>query len=166
MSQSIPTILFEDEFLLAINKPAGLVVHSDGRTSEPTLVEWVAEHYPALEGIGGLHTLDSERYVSRWGIVHRLDRETSGVILIAKEAQTFLDLQRQFVERKTEKVYHAITWGIFEQKEGTIDAPIGRSRGDFREWTVGANARGTLRSAITDYQVLAEHDGCSFVELI
>ena len=158
-------ILFEDEYLLAINKPAGLVVHADGRTAESTLVDWVKEHYPNLESIGGLHTLDSERYVPRWGIVHRLDRETSGVILIAKEAQTFLDLQRQFVERKTVKTYHAITWGRFSEKAGIIDDPIGRSRSDFRQWTVGADARGTLRPAITEYRVLAEHDDCTFVEL-
>lgn len=160
-----PTILFEDEQLVAINKPAGLVVHSDGRTTEPTLVDWVKEHYPMLEEIGGLHTLDSERYVPRWGIVHRLDRETSGVILIAKDQQIFLDLQRQFLERKTEKTYHAIAWGVFIEKAGIIDAPIGRSRSDFREWTVGSNARGTLRPAITSYRICAEKNECSFVEL-
>lgn len=165
LRQSIPTILFEDENLLVVNKPAGLVVHSDGRTTEPTLVDWVREHYPELEHIGGLHTLDSERYELRWGIVHRLDRETSGVILIAKEAQTFLDLQRQFLERKTKKTYHAITWGIFEKKEGIIDFPIGRSRHDFRQWSVAPEARGTLRQAITDYRILTEHEGCSFAEL-
>jgi len=165
MSQLIPTILFEDEFLLAINKPAGLVVHADGRTIEPTLVDWVKEYYPMLEMIGGLHTLDSARYVPRWGIVHRLDRETSGVILIAKDAQTFLDLQRQFLERKIVKTYHAITWGVFEQKEGMINFPIGRSRSDFREWTIAPNARGTLRPAQTFYRILSEHDGYSFAEL-
>lgn len=165
MSQITPTILYEDLHLLVINKPAGLVVHSDGRTTEATLSDWVKEKYPELKDVGGLHTLDSGRYVERWGIVHRLDRDTSGVLLIAKDAQTFLDLQRQFLERKIEKVYHAIVHGSLAEKAGRIDLSIGRDRADFRQWAVAPHARGTLRSAITDYIVLGEHDHCSFLEL-
>jgi 23S rRNA pseudouridine1911/1915/1917 synthase len=90
MENNIPKIIFEDDKLLVLNKPAGLVVHSDGRTIEHSLVEWIEQHYPELTDIGGLHTLDSGRYTSRHGIVHRLDRETSGVILVAKESDCFL----------------------------------------------------------------------------
>lgn len=158
-------IIYEDERLLAINKPAGLVVHADGRTEEPSLTDWVKTHYPSLEAVGGLHTLDSERYAARWGIVHRLDRATSGILLIAKDDVTFFELQRQFISRKIMKTYHAIVWGIFEQKQGIIDLPIGRSRDDFRKWAVAPEARGTLRAAMTEYAVLGEHDGCSFVVL-
>ena len=165
VSQSAPTILFEDARLLAINKPAGLVVHSDGRTEEPSLVDWVMEHYPELEEVGGLHTLDSGRYEKRWGIIHRLDRDTSGVLLIAKDAETFLDVQRQFIERKTEKTYHAIVWGTLPEKNGLIELPIGRSRVDFRQWAVAPIARGTLHPAITEYHVLGDYDGFTLVEL-
>lgn len=158
-------LLYEDKNLLVISKPAGLVVHSDGRTVEATLADWVKGKYPELKDIGGLHTLDSGRYSERWGIVHRLDRDTSGVLLVAKDAQTFLDLQRQFLERKIEKTYHAVVRGTMEDDEGTIDMPIGRNRADFRQWAVAPHARGTLRSAITDYKVLGEYDNCSFLEL-
>lgn len=165
MSQTDPVILFEDEHLLVINKPAGLVVHADGRTTEATLSDWVKERYPGLKDIGGLHTLDSGRYIERWGIVHRLDRDTSGVLLVAKDEQTFLDLQRQFLERKIEKTYHAIVRGMLEKDHGRIDMPIGRNRADFRQWAVAPHARGTLRPAVTDYAVLGEYDDHSFLEL-
>ncbi len=165
MSQSAPTILFEDAHIIAINKPAGLVVHSDGRTEEPSLVDWVKANYPTLEEVGGLHTLDSGRYEKRWGIVHRLDRDTSGVLLIAKDGDTFLDLQRQFIERKTDKTYHAIVWGTMPEKDGVIELPIGRSRVDFRQWAVAPIARGTLRPAITEYHVLGDYSGFTLVEL-
>jgi 23S rRNA pseudouridine1911/1915/1917 synthase len=84
MSPLEPAIIYEDNDLLVLNKPAGLVVHTDGRTEEATLVEWVLARYPTLADVGGLHTLDNERYVVRAGILHRLDRETSGIVLVAK----------------------------------------------------------------------------------
>lgn len=155
MSQLIPKILYEDQHLLAVNKPAGLVVHADGRTNESTLVDWVKEHYPELKDIGGLHTLDSERYVERYGIVHRLDRETSGVILIAKDDETFYFLQRQFLDHTIEKTYNAFVHGIPDPREGIIELPIGRSRSDFRRWTTGEDARGTQRSACTAYRTVS-----------
>lgn len=165
MSQVIPTILFEDAELLAVNKPAGLVVHADGRTTEPTLSDWVLEKYPELKEIGGFHTLDSARYASRAGILHRLDRETSGVILIAKNDETFYFLQRQFLDHSIEKTYTAIVEGTLDKKEGVIALPIGRSRSDFRQWTTGEDARGTLRTATTAYRVLNEGEGFSLLEL-
>lgn len=160
-----PTIIFEDEHLMVLNKPAGLVVHADGRTEEDTLTDWVMARHPDIVEVGGLHTLDSGRYVARHGIVHRLDRDTSGVIVIAKDDPTFFALQRQFIDRSTEKVYHAVVHGIFEEKEGVIDKAIGRNREDFRQWAVAPHARGTLRPAMTQYRVIAEHDGASFIEL-
>ncbi len=158
-------ILYEDEHLLAVDKPAGLVVHADGRTKEPTLTDWVLEKYPTLKDVGGLHTLDSGRYAPRAGILHRLDRETSGVILIAKDDETFYSLQRQFLDRSIEKTYHAFVAGELEKKEGIIELPIGRSRGDFRQWATGSEARGTLRDAKTAYRVLSEGGGSSLLEL-
>ena len=161
-----PTIIFEDDQLFAVNKPAGLVVHSDGRTEEPTLTEWVLQRYPLLRDIGGLHTLDMERYEPRSGILHRLDRETSGIILIAKNDETFYFLQRQFLDHTIKKTYLAFVEGILEKKSGTIDLPIGRSRSDFRRFATGDDARGTKRSSVTEYHVLSENDKYSFVELM
>lgn len=159
------TILYEDDQMLAVNKPAGLVVHSDLRTKEHTLTDWVIAHYPNLKDIGGLHTLDSERYVVRAGILHRLDRETSGVILIAKNDEAFYFLQRQFLDHTITKTYNAFVRGTPHEPSGTIELPIGRSRSDFRKWATGDDARGTLRSASTQYRIITSGEKFSFLEL-
>ncbi len=151
--------------MLAVAKPAGLVVHADGRTVEPSLVEWVHSKYPESQDIGGLHTLDGGRYVARYGVVHRLDRETSGVILIAKDDETFYFFQRQFLDHTIVKAYNAFVHGTPQPPEGDIVLPIGRSRSDFRRWTTGEDARGTLRDASTHYRVLESREKFSFVEL-
>ncbi len=158
------TIIYEDESVFAVNKPAGLVVHSDGRTIESTLSDWVLEKYPTLKDVGGMHTLDSGRYAPRAGILHRLDRETSGVIIIAKTDEAFYYIQRQFLDHSIKKVYNAFVHGIPEPSEGMIDLSIGRSRSDYRQWTTGAQARGTLRNALTHYKV--EHSGKGYAYLI
>lgn len=163
-SMDVP-IIHEDADCFAVNKPAGLVVHADGRTKEPTLSDWVLQKFSQLKDVGGMHTLDSERYAPRAGILHRLDRETSGVILIAKNNETFYFIQRQFLDHSVEKTYNAFAWGVPEYAEGVIDLPIGRSRGDFRRWATGDDARGTLRKATTTYRVLKEGGGFSFLEL-
>ncbi len=160
------TILYEDDQMLAVCKPAGLIVHADLRTKEPTLSDWIIARYPNLKDVGGLHTLDSERYVVRAGILHRLDRETSGVILVAKNDDTFYFLQRQFLDRTITKIYNAFVHGIFAEPSGVIEFPIGRSRSDFRKWATGDDARGTLRKAVTEYRVLSSRNNFSFLELV
>lgn len=160
-----PTVIYEDNDMLVLDKPSGLVVHADGRTEEPTLSEWVVTHYPALREVGGLHTLDSGRYVSRMGIVHRLDRATSGVVLVAKHDNAFYFLQRQFLDRSITKSYRAFVQGVPEPKAGIIDRAIGRSRSDFRKWTTGEDARGTLRPAISHYETLEDNGSYAFVAL-
>jgi len=164
MSLLEPQIIYEDDDLILLNKPAGLVVHSDGRTEESTLVEWVLARYPTLTDVGGLHTLDNERYVVRAGILHRLDRETSGIVLIAKRDEIFYFLQRQFLDRSIEKIYKAFVHGIPLPEAGTIELPIGRSRSDFRRWATPPDARGTLRPATTEYKVMGSTEHISLVE--
>ena len=83
-SDADPRVLFEDDVLLVLDKPSGLVVHSDGRTEELSVIDWLRLRNPELEGVGGEHTLDSGRYIERFGLLHRLDRDTSGVLLFAK----------------------------------------------------------------------------------
>lgn len=161
----VPVILFEDDEILVLDKPSGLVVHSDGRTEEPSVVDWLAKNYPSLKDVGGLHTLDSGRYVERFGLVHRLDRETSGVLLVAKQTEGFHFIQQQFIARNSKKIYVALVWGAMEIGEGDIDLPIGRSRLDFRQWTTGEYARGTLRKALTHYRVISGNGHATFVEL-
>lgn len=149
-------ILYEDDEVLAINKPAGLVVHSDGRTNEPTLADWILERYPNIKGVGETIPLTKGGVIEKWGIVHRIDRDTSGVLLVAKTQESFLNLKSQFQARTIKKSYRAIVQGVFKEADGTINKPIGRSKSDFRRWSAEYGARGELREAVTDYHVLGE----------
>lgn len=151
-------ILYEDSEVLAINKPVGLVVHSDGRTKEETLADWVHAHYPAISEaqVGESIVLSSGEEIKKPGIVHRIDRETSGVLLIAKTQESFLNLKAQFQARTIKKHYKTIAHGFFKDAHGTIDKPIGRSTGDFRKWSAEYGARGELREALTEYNVLGQ----------
>lgn len=166
-----PKILYEDEFLLGLDKPSGLLVHSDGRSKEETLVDWINKNYPDLNEVGEPQTLQNGEVIKRPGIVHRLDRDTSGVILVAKTKEAHKFLKEQFQSRKVEKIYNAVVTGKFgeDRTEGIIDKPIGRSASDFRKWSADHSARGELREAITEYEVLdqKEIDGkyFAYVEL-
>jgi 23S rRNA pseudouridine1911/1915/1917 synthase len=157
-------IIYEDDQTLIVNKPAGLVVHSDGRTEEPTLVDALLKKYPKLKGVGGTAKLDLGKEEARAGIVHRLDRETSGVIVVAKNDEAFQFYQDQFKGREVKKTYHGIAWGNMREDIGTINRPLGRSTKDFRMRVVGSQARGTMREAVTKYRVIERAKGFSFME--
>jgi 23S rRNA pseudouridine1911/1915/1917 synthase len=144
-----PTILYEDKDILAINKPAGLVVHSDGRTEESTVVDWFISKYPESKDVG-----EKMGDVERPGVVHRIDRETSGVLLLAKTNQGHALLKKQFQNHEIEKVYHAFVYGLVKEDRGTIKLPITRSTGDFRKWSAQRGGRGEKREAITYFEVL------------
>lgn len=158
-------IIYENDDVVVINKPSGLIVHSDGRTIEPTLSDWVIENYPNTKEVGEPIVLSDGSEIKKYGIVHRLDRETSGVMLVAKNQDTFLFLKRQFQEREIKKVYRAIVYGTLKEVRGTIDKQIGKSRKDFRRFAVGKDVRGVLRDAVTEYKVLCSSGGFSYLEL-
>lgn len=153
MTINIP-ILYEDDEVIVINKPAGLVVHPDGRTKEFTLADWILENYPSIRGVGETIPLTKGGVIEKWGIVHRIDRDTTGALLIAKTQSSFLNLKSQFQARTIKKTYRTITQGTFKEASGTINKPIGRSMSDFRKWSAEYGARGELREAVTDYHVL------------
>ncbi len=162
-------ILYEDDEVLAVNKPAGLVVHPDGRTKEPTLADWLIEKYPSIRGVGETISLTNGGVIEKWGIVHRIDRDTSGVLLVAKTQESFLNLKSQFQARAIKKSYRTIVNGVFKETTGTINKPIGRSTSDFRKWSAEYGARGELREAVTEYKVLgvgtAEGSKLSYLEV-
>lgn len=160
------SVLYEDDNILVINKPAGLVAHADGKRKEPALTDWIEKNYPESKGVGEPLTLSNSDVIERSGIVHRIDRETSGVMLIAKNQPAFLNLKSQFQNREINKIYHAFVWGEMKDDDGTINRPIGRSRKDFRQWSAQRGARGEMREAITHYKVISRHNGFSFVEVI
>lgn len=141
------------------------MVHPDGRSEEPTLSDWVLAHYPALKGVGEPLVLSSGEKIERHGIVHRIDRETSGALVLCKDQETFLYVKSLFQERHVTKVYNAFVWGAFKEKEGIVDLPIGRSRKDFRRRSARRDAKGIMREAQTRYRVLEENGVFSYLEL-
>lgn len=150
-----PTIVFEDEDVLVINKPAGLIVHSDGRTAEPSVADWVVSHYPNMAGVGEPWMSPQGEVIDRPGIVHRLDRTTSGVMIIAKTQAAYEFLKAQFQDRTTEKVYRAFVYGSPKKDAGTIEAEIARVRSTPPRWS--ATLKGVVnkkRAAVTDWRVL------------
>jgi len=138
-------ILFEDDDLIVINKPPGLVVHPAPGHAGGTLVNALLHHCTALSGIGG---------VERPGIVHRLDKETSGCLVAAKNDTAHQSLTEQFAGREVRKIYLAIATGIFKKKKGTISVPLGRHP-VYRQ-KMGVLLRGGGREAVTDWLVLSE----------
>lgn len=140
--QRIPLrIVYEDEDLVVVDKPAGMVVHPAHGHQEGTLVNALLAHYPDLPVDEG----------NRPGIVHRLDKDTSGLIIVAKNDDARDNLRRQFKERQVEKLYLALVEGNVEPGRGMIDAPIGR---DAKRRKRMAVVRKGGREAVTQYQVL------------
>lgn len=139
-------VLYEDADLLVINKPAGMVVHPAAGNWHGTLVNAVLHHCPDLAGVGGAH---------RPGIVHRLDKDTSGVILVAKNDASHRDLQAQFQARQVHKTYLALVYGLLSPECGEITAPIGRDLRDRKRMAVVAASAG--RPATTRYETLATY---------
>jgi len=158
-------VLYEDDALVVINKPAGLVVHSDGRTKEATLVDWIIHAYPEMQGVGEVMYRDGVA-VARPGIVHRLDRDTSGVMVLARNQETFLHIKKQFKTHTIEKEYRAFVHRTLKNDEGVIDRAIGRSSSDFRKWSAQRGARGEMREAITEYKVLKKGKDVTYLSVI
>jgi 23S rRNA pseudouridine1911/1915/1917 synthase len=147
-------ILFENENCVVVNKPAGISVHPDGRNEQPTVTDWVLEKYPKIKNVGEPF-LVGDKEILRPGIVHRIDKETTGCLVIAKTQKMFEHLKAQFQNQEVKKEYHACVYGSVGKGEGIITDPIGRSTGDVRKWATGRFARGELRDAVTQYKVLA-----------
>lgn len=158
-------ILYEDDNIAVINKPAGLIVHPDGKREEESVSSWTLEKYPQTKEVGEPIILSDGRVVLRPGIVHRIDRETSGVLVLAKNQKSFLFLKEQFQNREISKVYEAFVWGRIKEDDGVIDRPIARSRKNFRLWSAQRGGRGELRDALTYFRVLDRKKEFSFVEI-
>ncbi|OGH19513.1 MAG: hypothetical protein A3D75_02425 [Candidatus Levybacteria bacterium RIFCSPHIGHO2_02_FULL_37_18] len=151
-------IIFEDKDILVLSKPAGITVNrSDTTHYEKTLQEWVEEYLkvPRVsqeEARGTRDTLGTrDTFLSRAGIVHRLDKETSGVLIIAKNPSSFENLQAQFKNRTVKKIYLALVHGIVAPEEGDIRVPVGRLPWNRKRFGVLAGGR----DAITKYKVLS-----------
>ncbi|MBS1516247.1 MAG: RluA family pseudouridine synthase [Bacteroidetes bacterium] len=160
LPENIPLdIRYEDEYLLVINKPAGMVTHPAFRNWNGTLVN--ALMYYSLQKNDALSSLNG---FERAGIVHRLDKDTSGLLVVAKDEVTHRNLAQQFFHKTTEREYNSIVWGKFKEKAGTIEERIGHDRRDRKKYMVVKDE--TLgKNAITNYEVLEEYDFLSLVKL-
>ena len=143
-------ILFEDEDLAIIDKPSGLVVHPGKGNRSKTLVNGLLHHFGNLSDANGL---------TRPGIVHRLDKNTSGLIIIAKNNNVHQDLSDQFRNRVIKKEYCALTWGLWKEKEGQIESGLRRDRKDPTRFSVS----GKGKKSITLYKVKKKFQHCSLI---
>ena len=159
------SIIYEDDALVAVNKPPGILVHTDGHGGAATVVDWMVAHYPQSQNVGEPMFLSNGNEITRPGVVHRIDRETSGVLLLCKTQEAFLFLKQQFQNRTVKKTYNAFVYGILKEKKGRIDLEIRRSKKDFRMYVAGSGPIGTSRAATTEFAVLKERQDSSFMEL-
>jgi 23S rRNA pseudouridine1911/1915/1917 synthase len=146
-------IIFENKDIAVIHKPEGLIVHQDGVHQE-TLVDWILDTFPSMKDVGETQRLKTGEIIQRPGIVHRLDKDTSGIMVLAKNQDMYYWLKQSFKERQVIKTYIALVYGGFNSQEGVIEKSIGKSRSDFRMWSAQQGARGKLRSAKTAYDVI------------
>ena len=153
-------IIFQNQDFIVVDKPAGLAVHRGVNTSEPTLVDFLLKKFPEIKNVGD----DPEL---RPGIVHRLDKETSGVMIAARNQKAFEYLKNLFKNRNVEKKYLALVHGKLKNKTGTIEGEMGRSKKDFRKQSL---VRGKItvrkeRYSLTNYRVKKEFDNYSLLEV-
>jgi 23S rRNA pseudouridine1911/1915/1917 synthase len=151
-------VLCENPDFLVISKPAGLVVHSDGKTEEENLCEVLVAKYPDIQGVGEPGKTPTGQIIDRPGIVHRLDRDTSGVMIVARNQKAYEYFKEEFKGKNIQKTYNVIVWGLVKTDKGVIDRPIGRSKSDFRKWSAERFQRGELRDAVTEYKVMSRLD--------
>lgn len=149
-------VLHADDSLVVLDKPAGLVVHPGAGRSTGTLVHRLLDRFPGVEGVGG---------PGRPGIVHRLDKDTSGVLVVARTQAAYRALQRAFAERRVDKGYLAVVYGAPDPPSGEIDAPVGRHPERRKRMTVRPRPGPGARPALTRYRTVAAASGIALLEI-
>src|SRR4051812_32173068 len=117
-------IIYEDDDIVAIDKPIGVMAHPDGHSTEETVSDWFAKRYPASKEVGETQRLHDGTEISRPGIVHRLDRDTSGVLILVKTPEAHAFLKAAFQEHTVHKTYLAFVYGTIKEEKGVITLPI------------------------------------------
>lgn len=153
-AEDIPLdVLYEDNDIIVVNKPKGLVVHPANGNPDGTLVNAIMNiAKSSLSGIGG---------EIRPGIVHRLDKDTSGVLIVAKNDKAHIDISNQIKNRETSKIYIALVRGVINENEATINMPIARDLKDRKKMAVSKNGK----EAITHFKVLKRYEGFTLLEI-
>ena len=157
-----PVIIYEDSDLLVLNKPAGLTVHKTSPTDkQTTLVDWLLERYPQIKAVGDpVKSPDGSHGASdpyRPGIVHRLDKYTSGLMVVAKTQAAFSYLKEQFQTRKMKKQYLALVFGQLKNQSGLIDKPLGKL-GTKQTTQIKGKTELDVKEAQTEYKVLESYN--------
>ncbi len=166
-------ILFEDEDLLVVDKPAGITVNRAETTKdEVTIQDWAEDHLSIKYKVSGIKYGDEEwkpeeDFYQRGGIVHRLDKETSGILIIAKNPTAFVELQRQFRDREVKKEYQALAHGAITPPEGEINVPVGRLPWSGKQFGIvpGGKESKTLYKVLKNYQNPKNKEKFTLVEL-
>lgn len=144
-------IIFENDNFLVINKPAGIQVHPDFNEKENTIVNGLIAQYPEISKLEDDHIYS---FQMRPGIVHRLDKETSGALIIAKNKESFLEFKKMFKEKNITKKYLAIVYEMPRERTGIIDKPLARTTNYRKQTIAGKRTRTKIREALTHYEVL------------
>ncbi|NWF49641.1 MAG: RluA family pseudouridine synthase [Ignavibacteriaceae bacterium] len=153
-AEDIPLqIIYEDDYLIIVNKPAGMVAHPAYANYTGTLVNALLHHTKSLSAVNE---------AGRPGIVHRIDKDTSGLLVVAKDDYTHAKLAEQFSKHTIEREYRAVCWGLFKDRKGIIQTNITRSKNDRKKFTISKTEG---KAAITSYEVLDEFEFTSYIKL-
>lgn len=157
LAEDIPLkIVYEDKDIVVVDKPAGMIVHPASGIRSGTLVNALMRHIKDLSSIGG---------ELKPGIVHRLDKDTSGLLVVAKNDNAHINLQKQIKDRQVKKIYRTLVFGAVKPKSGVIEKPIGRHPVHRKKMAVILDSKLKSRQATTYYKVIKEYKGYSLLEL-
>jgi 23S rRNA pseudouridine1911/1915/1917 synthase len=143
-----------------------VMTHPDGHSKDETVSDWFASKYPASKDVGEMQRLTDGTEITRPGVVHRLDRDTSGVLVLAKTPEAHARLKLAFQEHTIQKTYGAFVYGTPKEPKGVITFAIGRSRKDFRLRSAQPKAKGQMREAITRYVVMGSSGTHSYLHVM
>lgn len=163
-SHLLPKVIFKGDEYLVIEKPAGLLVHETKISKEPTLVDWLVKKFPEIAKVADTESLHRGDHTYRPGIVHRLDREVAGVMIVARTQSAFDHLKQQFKDHKVAKEYVALVYGTISQDEGTIDFEISR-KADKGIMAAHPFNSGKGRPALTKFEVLRRFTNATLVKI-
>lgn len=151
-------VVYQDENIVVINKPVGISVHPVKLDENNTLASGLICQFPEIKKVGDNPEI-------RPGIVHRLDKDTSGIMIVARSQKAFIELKNKFKNREVEKKYLAIVYGKMDKKAGVIEKPLARSSNYKKQIVANKKTKNTIRPAVTEYEVIREFDGYSLVEI-
>ena len=163
-----PELIYADNDIIVVNKPAGMPVHEAKRSTDRTLSDWLLERFPEIKDVGDVPADEAKAiHLYRPGIVHRLDKQTSGVMVVARNQESFARLKELFQSRAVIKVYLALACGHLKERRGTITGALGRLASSPTKMGV-LGARGGIRmpkEAVTEYAVLEQFSAAALLEV-